>query len=421
MTRQTQASFYETQVEHTKLVVDGLQPPVEAPPAVVPVSEVVGAGAAVPAPNSPPTPHGQTIKVAKLDPSEDDARSQFVDIDTLKSLHASIHNSKTSTVAPKPSPEVAPAVKAPIAVAKTGETPPTTGDVKQSDRPLVTYVYSQTDSAERNLRFFVSRALNDAADFIFIINGEPAQAREIIPKKANIKVVERENDCYDLGSHAEILTTHIAPDGTALKKGDKGGTERWKMYKKFILLNASIRGPFLPNWSSVCWMNAYLGKLSSDVKLVGMTANCWPQFHVQSMIWATDSVGLELLLYPPQPEKIPEGLPEDWKEVGINGCFHTWDEAVHAEVFSTQIIRNGGKNQIAVMMSAFHSDKDYIDHCDSGGNGDVLWNGKYFGTNVHPYETIFMKTNRDIDPVLIEKLTKWKEGEKYSSYDHCRA
>ena len=174
----------------------------------------------------------------------------------------------------------------------------------------------------------------------------------------------------------------------------------------------------MPNWSDRCWMDAYLSKVTEEVKLVGMTANCWPQFHVQSMIWATDSVGLGSLLYPPQPAKIPPGLPEDWKEVGINGCFHTWDEAVHAEVFSTQIIRDAG-HKIAVMMSAFYSDEHYIDHCDSGGNGDVLWNGRYFGANVHPYETIFMKTNRDIDPVLIDKLTAWKSGEEYSSYNYC--
>ncbi len=30
-----------------------------------------------------------------------------------------------------------------------------------------------------------------------------------------------------------------------------------------------------------------------------MTGNCWPQFHVQSMIWATDDVGMELMLNPP--------------------------------------------------------------------------------------------------------------------------
>lgn len=386
-------------MEHTKLVVDGIDKPKDATGAkVVPIHKAE----VIPAPDV-------VVPVAHFE-------AEHADIP--KSAHniSSSADSAKSTTTPK---KVTP-VKAPVPVAKAQSTGPKVDapSFKQSDRPLVTYVYSQTDSAEANLRFFVAHALNSAADFIFIINGETAQAREIIPQKPNIKVIERPNDCYDLGSHAEILTTKVNPNGVALKKGDKGGVERWKLYKQFILLNASIRGPFMPNWSNGCWMDAYLSKLSEEVKLVGMTANCWPQFHVQSMIWATNSTGLELLLYPPQPDTIPEGLPADWKEVGINGCFHTWDEAVHAEVFSTQIIRNAG-HKIAVMMSAFYSDEDYIEHCDSGGNGDVLWNGMYFGTNVHPYETIFMKTNRDIDPVLIDKLTNWKKGEGYSSYDHC--
>lgn len=358
------------------------------------------------------------------DPSEDDTPSIldpenpfFLDIDALSALKAGSDSHERTVISssiatPKPTPKsTSPANASKPKTTQKSEA----GNVKAKDRPLVTYVYSQTDSAEANLRYFITHALNDAADFIFIINGDATISREIIPKLDNIQAVERKNDCYDLGSHAEILTTKITTqdvNGKAVKQ------ERWKGYNRFILLNASIRGPFMPNWSDRCWMDAYLSKVTEEVKLVGMTANCWPQFHVQSMIWATDSVGLGLLLHPPQPAKIPEGLPSNWKEVGINGCFHTWDEAVHAEVFSTQIIRDAG-HKIAVMMSAFYSDEKYIDHCDSGGNGDVLWNGRYFGANVHPYETIFMKTNRDIDPVLIDKLTSWKTGEEYSSYDYC--
>lgn len=47
-----------------------------------------------------------------------------------------------------------------------------------------------------------------------------------------------------------------------------------KRYSRFILLNASIMGPFMPRWSNQCWSDAYLGKITPEVKLVGMTANC---------------------------------------------------------------------------------------------------------------------------------------------------
>ena len=168
------------------------------------------------------------------------------------------------------------------------------------------------------------------------------------------------------------------------------------------------------------FLHSHTTRILTYKQLVGMTGNCWPSWHVQSMIWATDSLGISALLFPPKNSKLLPPKEDGTPEVGINGCFHTWDEAVHAEIFATKVIKAAGY-KATVMMSAFHSDAEYEEHCDSGGNGDVLWNGKYFGTNVHPYETIFLKTNRDIDPVLMERLTKWTDGSGYSSYDHCPA
>jgi len=132
------------------------------------------------------------------------------------------------------------------------------------------------------------------------------------------------------------------------------------------------------------------------------------------MIWATDNVGLDLLLNPPKnPSKNDNEQP-----VGINTCFVGWDSAVAGEVGATPIILNANYT-VDVMMSAYHKDRQYIEHCDSDGNGDVLWNGRYEGINVHPYETIFMKTNRDIDPATVAKLTEWHDAQNYTSYDYC--
>lgn len=144
-----------------------------------------------------------------------------------------------------------------------------------------------------------------------------------------------------------------------------------------------------------------------------MTGNCWPSFHVQSMIWATDIIGLELLLNPPaDPSK-----SEDNQPVGINHCFDGWDEAVAGEIGASGVITRAGY-KLDVMMAAFHG-YDYVEKCDPSKNGDVLWNNGYEGTNIHPYDTMFLKTNRDIDPKMVEKMTEWTDGSKYSSWDHC--
>lgn len=153
------------------------------------------------------------------------------------------------------------------------------------------------------------------------------------------------------------------------------------------------------------------------------------------MIWATDIIGLTALLFP-TPEAVAklstEPLnseednienDEDYKPIpapypGINSCFHTWNTAVAAEVGSSAIIKAHGY-KLDVMMSAYHSSETYEEECNSNENGDVLFDKKYFGTNVHPFETVFMKTNRDIDPIGLARLTQWTKGRKYSSYDYC--
>lgn len=120
------------------------------------------------------------------------------------------------------------------------------------DKPLILYAYADAESGSSriNLEFFIAHALHDAADFVFILNGE-TDAAKLIPTKSNIQVVQRKNDCYDLGAYAEILTKN----------------DTYKSYKRFIFLNASIRGPFVPYWSDACWSDMYLNKVTEEVKV----------------------------------------------------------------------------------------------------------------------------------------------------------
>ena len=51
-------------------------------------------------------------------------------------------------------------------------------------------------------------------------------------------------------------------------------------------------------------------------------------------------------------------------------------------------------------------------YCEKNGNpDDILYDKKYYGANIHPYETVFIKANRDIDPTLLEDMTKWHLGQ----------
>lgn len=151
--------------------------------------------------------------------------------------------SQTSADIKKPSQEAEKAASSPSSKPSSS---------KPTDRPLILYAYadSSTGSARTNLEFFLAHALHDAADFVFILNGE-TDVDKIIPSKKNIRYVKRPNDCYDLGAYAEVL---LADD-------------LYKSYKRFITLNASIRGPFIPYWSDACWSDMYLNKVTDEVKV----------------------------------------------------------------------------------------------------------------------------------------------------------
>lgn len=117
-------------------------------------------------------------------------------------------------------------------------------------RPLVLYTYAESDNARENLRFFIQNGLHGRADFMFIFNGE-TDAADLLPRLPNIRTVLRDNRCFDIGAFGEVLRR----DGL------------WKKYKRFITMNASIRGPFAPTYFPSCWMDAFLGKITDKVKV----------------------------------------------------------------------------------------------------------------------------------------------------------
>ncbi|KAK8124633.1 uncharacterized protein PG998_000392, partial [Apiospora kogelbergensis] len=313
---------------------------------------------------------------------------------------ASKDASLTSTVTP---PSSAAAANPPATSAAQGSssqhTTTTTPEHPVSDRPLISYAYAESVSGRANFKYFLDQGLHGAADFIFIINGE-TDAADLIPQKPNIRVVRRNNTCFDLGAHGEVL-----------RKDDL-----WKKYKRFITLNASIRGPFVPRWSKSCWSDNYLGRLTDKVKLVGMTINCGPQYHIQSMIFATDSVGMELMLYPPPGSSHPDPYGDEHDMVALQGCYTTMQKAIHGEVGTTGVIRQAGY-EVEALMSAFtKSQRNYADECAEHPVADVLTTAATFT----PYETIFMKANRDIDPVLINDLSDWHmNGAFPKAWDTC--
>lgn len=175
-------------------------------------------------------------------------------------------------------------------------------------------------------------------------------------------------------------------------------------------------------------------------QLVGLSLNCWPTPHVQSMVWATDREGIELLLHPPaatspRHDEWMERLftheddfprPKDyrpaapgWAEPGLGTCFADRQEAVEAEIAATGIVLGAGK-KVEVMLTLFHAEEDKLAQCARLGEYDpTARDGLYAGSSPHPFETIFFKSNRGLSESLLAGMTEWTDKMNYSSYDHC--
>ncbi|EFX04719.1 hypothetical protein CMQ_1647 [Grosmannia clavigera kw1407] len=283
-----------------------------------------------------------------------------------------------------------------------------------TDRPLVLYAYAESNAGRADLAFFVHNGLHRRADFVFIFNG-PTNATDMVPADLpNVRVVQRKNTCFDLGAFGEVLRTD----------------DLWKRYKRFITMNASIRGPFVPLYSSACWTDIFLNRVTERTKLVGLSLNCGPRPHVQSMIWATDSVGMAILLDPELAHSVgrTDSFANRKSPVGLTPCYSDWRAAVHAEIGTTELIQSQGYD-VDVLMTAYqghggkhgkHGRKATKAYCDTLDEiADPFTLQGYFGSNIHPYETVFAKANRDIDLPLLEHLTLWHMNMNHTAWNMC--
>lgn len=175
-----------------------------------------------------------------------------------------------------------------------------------SNRTLVMYVYHESNEWYKdNLRFFIKVAMqdndHDDVDYLLIINGESSLPLEVIlattaaQREGRVQLLRRPNTCYDGGSMGEVL---------------RARSRLAESYRYYFLMNSSVRGPFLPRYfqaifkaksaevgsGALAWTSVLTSLLDDEVKLAGTTISCMGQVHVQSMVLATDQLGLGLLL-----------------------------------------------------------------------------------------------------------------------------
>ena len=153
---------------------------------------------------------------------------------------------------------------------------------------LILYSYYETGQSIQNLNYFLDHTLlniKNNVTYIFIINNYNCSLIDKIKEKQeNIIIYKRKNENYDFGAWAEYIN---------LININK--------YNYFIFLNDTVLGPFVNN---EIWYKKFTSKINDKVKLVGSSINFKPVLknyknliqHVKSYAWATDSIGLKILI-----------------------------------------------------------------------------------------------------------------------------
>mmetsp|Transcript_10288 Transcript_10288/g.14046 ORF Transcript_10288/g.14046 Transcript_10288/m.14046 type:complete len:359 (+) Transcript_10288:137-1213(+) len=257
------------------------------------------------------------------------------------------------------------------------------------------------DLAALNLKFFIQIGVlgptapdPHKAMFVFIING--GNVSVTFPKNANnVFLLRRANTGLEFCGVKEALEKYNAPS-----------------IKHFVILNSSVRGPFLPNYmQEKPWTDAFIHMITPSTKLVGTSVNCYCNpcvgqsklntIHLQSFFLVTDTVGLDIIA-----KKL---ICTNNKVKAILTTELGMSQAILAAGF------NLGSNLHFWYGHDFRQLQPTLLKCaqvrkHNEFGGDVMHHNAYFGTTVHPFEVIFSKVNREGMDFLADKHSIWSLG-----------
>mmetsp|Transcript_5095 Transcript_5095/g.6923 ORF Transcript_5095/g.6923 Transcript_5095/m.6923 type:complete len:364 (-) Transcript_5095:56-1147(-) len=257
---------------------------------------------------------------------------------------------------------------------------------------------TNADLARTNLEYFIKVGVlgptspdRQQATFVFIINGGHVSVH--IPEHlSNVHVLKRNNFGLEFCGVKE-----------ALEKYNRHG------FTHYIMLNSSIRGPFLPNYVRFRpWTDSFINMITSDVKLVGTSINCYcnpcagqaklDTLHLQSFFLATDVIGMEII---------------QKKMICTN---HKVTAVLSTELGMSQAVLTSGFNLGSNLQfwqgHDFRKLEPTLLKCAQVLNnnmfgGDVMFRNAYFGLTVHPLEVIFTKVNRKGMADFVERYSSW--------------
>lgn len=283
-------------------------------------------------------------------------------------------------------------------------------------KPLISYIYIESPTSRANLAFFANHALHDGADFAFLLYGATSVDDDILPKGRNNIYISRKPlpkaSCNPIASHFENLS----------RKGKQGRKQLKDIYERFILMDSSMRGPFIPRWSSSCWSSAFLTQLAEKTKLVSTHLNCAKDHrpYLQTHMLGTDRAGLTALIADKRLKSASCPDSQDARD--------TKSGLIQRDV--TAAIRDKGWEAVVLDMAWRDVSEFRYLKCETDGDHFVPKGNET--VSIDPWEVLFLDAGEGKKED--EKQTERREREKamlqlvsarvgasgYSSYEACK-
>ncbi|GBF98574.1 hypothetical protein Rsub_11299 [Raphidocelis subcapitata] len=202
------------------------------------------------------------------------------------------------------------------------------------------------------------------------------------------------NEGMDLGAHNATLAY-------LQQRGELG------LYAYFVLLNSSVKGPFLPAWlpPGWHWSHAFLARMGGDVHAVGASLVCLPPEdaggpgpRLESWALALDAAGLAAA--------VSAGA---FASRGCKLCADAGAGIVVGGEYGISAAQFRAGYNVATLMSRYAPGTDWRDPAHWGCNDNVHPSraGTYGGISFHPFETVFVKSSWHVADVYTRRYARW--------------
>jgi hypothetical protein len=235
---------------------------------------------------------------------------------------------------------------------------------------LVLYVFHIYNNRVKN---FIKKCIfnDENTDFILISNNKNNIIDDILLPD-NVKILYRDNIGYDFGGWSDALLTN----------------NLYENYDKFIFVNSSVAGPFIPSYCKDKWTDVYINGLQNNIKLFGSTINTCgnplSKSHVQSYIFSMDKITLKYLI--------------DCEIFSLNNYSKTFLDAVwNKEVLMSRKIIENNWNIGSLMI--LYKDVDFTFRNKKPKEYNIIFfddlmHKKFRNLLWNDYELVFIKGNR---------------------------